>query len=133
MSSAERNVRIVKDMFLALNQGNMTAALKVFAERALWVIPGPPEIPYAGERIGRDAVAECFAIIARSVDYEKFEAREFVGEHDKVVAVGFEAVRAKSTGRLYEGHWAIVFTLKKNEITEFRLYWDSEAAAAAFR
>jgi uncharacterized protein len=127
------NVRIVKDMFRALNEGNMTAVLNSFAEEVEWLIPGPAEVPYAGPRRGRDQVADCFAIISKTIDFTAYETRKFICQEDLVVVLGFEALRVKATGNSVEIQWAMAFTVHKGVITTFRMYWDTHAAYLAFR
>ena len=127
------NVRIVKEMFLALNSGNMTAVLNSFAEDAEWFIPGAPVVPYAGHRRGRDQIAECFGIIAKTANYERFEARQFLGDHEHVVVLGEERVKSRGTGRAFVTEWAMWFVVKKGRIVGFRQFLDTAAAIAAFR
>ena len=46
--------------------------------------------------------------------------------------LGFERLRARPTGRVYETEWADVFTLREGKIVMFREYADTAAMTAAY-
>ena len=127
------SIRVVKQMFVALNEGNMTAVLNLFADEVEFEIPGPRDVPFVGRRHGRGEVAECFAQISKSALYENFEAREFLGSGERVVVIGHETLRSKETGRAFHNEWVMVFTVKRGKIVTFRNYWDTAAGQAAFK
>jgi ketosteroid isomerase-like protein len=130
----QENVRIVQEMFHAFGRGDAAALISMLSEDVVWYIAGPAElIPYAGERRGHEGVMQFLAGIGGSVEFERFEPREFVAQNDKVVALGFERGRVKANGRMFDNPWALVFTVRDGKVSEFRSYEDSAAVAAAFR
>jgi ketosteroid isomerase-like protein len=60
-----------------------------------------------------------------------FEPRDFVASQDKVVVLGAQRWKVKSTGITYEDEWAHVFTIENGRITKFQEYHDTAAEAAA--
>src|SRR6185312_13771060 len=88
-------------------------------------------IPFAGRRRGPQEVAEFFNMLAQTQTPELFEPREFIASHDKVIVLGNQRWRVKSTGRVYGDDWAHVFTIENGAIVKFQEYHDTAAEAAA--
>jgi ketosteroid isomerase-like protein len=73
-----------------------------------------------------------FAQLAESVDFKRFQPREFVSERDKVVALGFYEAAAKKTGRAFQSEWVMAFTIANGKVVKFREFADATAINAAF-
>jgi ketosteroid isomerase-like protein len=132
MGEAE-NVETVQRVFQAFGRGDIPGVLALLAEDVLWFFPGPPAIPFAGERRGHEGATQFFQTLGGAVEFEQFEVRELVAQGDKVVALGFERGRVRATGRTFDNPWALVFTLRGGRVAEFRSYEDTAALAEAFR
>lgn len=131
--SEQQNVQIVREAYASFKQGNIPDVLEKLSEDIDWFLPGPPEIvPVLGRRRGRQQVAEFFRSLAEHQDIEEFEAREFIAQGDKVVVLGNQRWRVKSTGRRTGGDWAHVFTLGDGKITKFEEYFDTHDAVQAY-
>ena len=52
---------------------------------------------------------------------------------NKVVVLGHERQRIKTTGQVVETEWAMVFALREGRIIKFHNYVDTHAVAAAHR
>jgi ketosteroid isomerase-like protein len=122
----------VKEFFADFGKGDIPAVLNTLAEDVDWFIPGPVAIPYAGERRGRERVEQFFTSFGDSVEVQKFEPREFIARGDRVVVLGHEVLKVKSTSKVVDNEWAMVFTVGKDKINTFRSYEDTAALAAAF-
>ena len=131
MSEAD-NVSVVQRAFEAFGRGDAPAFLSLLSEDVEWTIAGPPSVPYAGERRGREGVAEFLKAIGGAVEMERFEPQEFIAQGDKVAVVGFERARLRSTGKAFDNPWVLLFTLRDGKITRFRSYEDTHAMAQAF-
>jgi ketosteroid isomerase-like protein len=131
--SEKENTEVVRNVFEAFGRGDIQGLLSLLAEDVVWFIPGPAEVPFAGERRGHEGALQFFQTLGGAVEFERFEPREFVAQGDKVVAVGFERGRVKATGRTFDNPWALVFTLRDGRVAEFRGYEDTAAVAEAFR
>ena len=88
-------------------------------------------IPFAGTRHGREGVAQFFSLVGETLEFQQFEPREFVGQGDTVVVLGYERNLIKPTGRTFEQEWAHVYTLRDGKIATGRLFEDTAAEAAA--
>jgi uncharacterized protein len=81
-------VRLVQEFYAAFKRGDVTGALNTLADNVGWFIPGPKDIiRFAGERRGREQVAQFFAKLAEMQDAEQFDLREFVAQGDTVAAL----------------------------------------------
>jgi uncharacterized protein len=130
----QENVQVVQEIYAAFQRGDIEAVLKPLADDVRWWIAGSWEsIPYAGMRSGREQVAKFFVILGEVVEFERFEPYQYIAQGDEVVALGSDRRRFKSTDKVIESQWAMVFTLRQGQIVAFRAYDDTEAAAAALR
>jgi homoserine O-acetyltransferase len=123
---------VVKEFFAAFGKGDLPTVLNTLSPDVDWFIPGPPAIPYAGAKHGRDEVNDFFKKFLGSVDVVRFEPQSFVEESNKVVVLGFEDLRVKVNGNNVHNDWAMVFTVEKGKISKFRSYEDTAALVAAF-
>ena len=89
----------MQELFTALGSPDRRDVLAVLTEDVEWWVAGPPEIPYAGTFRGHAEVAQFFATFDEAIDYESWEAREFIAEGNTVVVVGEERWRAKRPAR----------------------------------
>lgn len=131
--SDQKNVQVVRDLFAAFTRGNVAGVLDTLTEDVEWRLGGPTETTYAGIRHGRDKVAEFFKVLHETSEFEQFDPQEFIAQGDKVVVLGHERQRIKTTGQVVEVDWAMVFTLRDGKIAKFRNYEDTSAGAAAHR
>src|SRR5688500_8256750 len=100
-ATAQQTPRQVVDaLFAAMQSGGRDQILALLSHDVEWWVAGPPEIPYAGTFRGHDEVARFFAMFNDSIDYESWEAQEFIAEGEMVVIVGQERWRAKPSGHL---------------------------------
>jgi ketosteroid isomerase-like protein len=130
--SAQENKRVVQSVFEAFGRGDIPGVLSVLADDVLWTMPGPPEVPYYGERRGHEGVTDFFVRLGTHVEFESFEPREFIAEGERVVVLGFERGRVRSTGKIFDNDWALVFTVRDGKVSHFRSYENTGAVADAF-
>ena len=128
---ASTNAAVVRQFYEALGSGDMPAVLDLLSDDVEWVYQGPPAIPFAGTRHGREGVANFFSVLGETLEFERFEPREFVAQGDRVVVVGFERNLIKSTGRAFEQEWVHDFTLREGKISKVRSFEDTAAYVEA--
>jgi ketosteroid isomerase-like protein len=61
------------------------------------------------------------------------ELRQFLTDRDTVAVLGFARCRARSTGKIYETDFIHLVTFQDRKITRFQEFFDTYAAAEAFR
>ncbi|MDP9485975.1 MAG: nuclear transport factor 2 family protein [Actinomycetota bacterium] len=129
---ARTNVDVVQATYEAVGREDIPALLDLLTEDVEWTFQGPPVIPFAGTRHGREGVEEFFSLVGETLEFKRFEPREFVGQGDTVVVLGYEHNLIKPTGRTFEQEWAHAYTLRDGKIAKFRALEDTAAYVAAF-
>jgi ketosteroid isomerase-like protein len=127
----QENVRTVEAVYAAFGRGDLGALLNTLAEDVVWQHPGPAAIPWAGERRGRDEVAQFFIAVNQHVEVEQFAPRMFVTSGDEVIVLGHERMRTRTGGRVYHTDWVHAFTVRGGRIVDYREYTDTAAIAEA--
>lgn len=131
-NSARTNTEIAQALYAYFGEGNLPAILDLLTDDIKWTCPGPKAIlPYTGVFHGKEGVTEFFKQISENKDFPKFEAREYVAEGDKVVALGYWDAISKKTGKPYSGDWAMAFYFRDGKISEHKEYYDSYGEAEA--
>lgn len=131
--SGSSNIDIVKQGYAAFGQGDIPGILALNDASTEWTLPGASHVPWAGTFRGHDELQKFFAVLATSVEFEAFEPRQFLGDGDTVVVLGYEKGRVKETGKAFELHWVHVHTLSGGKTTHFLEYTDTAAVAEACR
>jgi ketosteroid isomerase-like protein len=122
----------VQEGYAEFARGDVQTLLGRFADDIEWVIPGSKNNPLTGIYEGRNRVGEFFKLLSDLTEISTFEPREFIAEGDKVVVLGRETGRVKSTGRTFQSDWAMAFTLRNGKIVKFQEYADTANLDAAF-
>jgi ketosteroid isomerase-like protein len=130
--STEANKRVVQTVFEMFGRGDVPGLLELITDDAEWAAPGPETVPYFGERSGREGALEFFKNLGSSVEFESFEPGDLIAEGDRVVALGHERGRVRSTSKVFDNAWALVFTIREGKVAGFRCYENTAAIAEAF-
>lgn len=130
--SAEENKRVVQAIFEAFGRGDVPGVLSHLSEDVTWKAPGPEVVSYFGDRRGHAGATEFFVQLGTNVDFEYFEPGVFVAEDDRVVALGRERGKVKTTGKSFDNDWALVFTFAGGKVSDFQIYENTSAIAEAF-
>ena len=128
----QANLELVGRLYRAFGDRDLPTVLALLAEDVDWLFFGPPSIPFAGHYRGRAEVENFFRIALGSMDFLEFEPEEFSATPHHVLVQGREKGRAKATGRVWEIHWAHVFSIENDRIVKMREYYDTASVAAAF-
>ena len=124
------NADIIRGAYGAFKRGDVAAVLSIFDDDIDWVTPGPRELPTAGHRRGRQAVAEFFQKLTEAFKVERFEEQEFIEQGNRIVVLGEETLCLRATGRAVEFNWAHVFDMRDGKVVRFREYGDTAPAVA---
>ena len=134
MGGEQTSLQVVRDAYAAFERADIADLLEMLTDDVEWFEPGPPEVlPWAGPRRGAGQVGEFFRAMDEALEFEAFEPREFIAQDDTVVVLGFDRIRLKSSGRLVESDWAMVFTIRDGKIARLRDYFDTAPMLAALR
>jgi ketosteroid isomerase-like protein len=127
--SAEKNIQIIKDAYAAFSRGDLPSVFAAFDHGIQWIMPGNSVL--AGERNGKEEVAEFFRTLSERWDMLAFEPLEFIGSGDRVVAFGRYEMRSRQTGRTTASHWAMAWTFRDGKAIRFQEYTDTSTLEAA--
>ena len=133
MDHLNENEKIVREAYAAYLRADLQAVLEICSEDTEWLAFGPPDqLPYAGSHRGREQVTRYFAILDDKEESTHLVPHEFVTTGDKVIVFGSYKARVNATGLRFETDFVHVFTLRGGKITNFRDYYDTAAAVAAY-
>jgi len=132
--SEARNIQVVKDAYAAFQRGDINGVLAVLDNNVDWhPVKGAEGVaPHAGQRHGRAAVGEFFAQLAMSMEFTRFEPKEFIAQGDQVAVVGEYAGSIKATGGKVSSDWVMVFTVRDGKVARFREWTDSAQLVRAY-
>ena len=128
---SEGNLDVIRRGYEAFGRGDINALLESFDEQIQWLTPGPSELPTSGRRTGRQAVAQFFTAVNDAFDIQRFEPKEFIAQGDRIVVLGSETARVKSTGRVLDLDWVHVFAMRNGKVVAFQEFFDTAAVVAA--
>jgi uncharacterized protein len=129
-----QNVELIKSGYAAFTRGDIQALIELFSEDLDFQHPMPQSIwPWAGKRNGRAGFAEFIAGLNDTVEYEQFEAREFIGQGDYVAVLVFERTRVKATSVVFEIFEMHVFKFKDNAVVQLLIFEDTAPILAALQ
>jgi ketosteroid isomerase-like protein len=123
--SEQENLKTIESVYAAFGRADLPFILKALAEDVDWRHPRPADIPWGGDRRGREAVAQFFAAIGQHVAIELFSPDQFIARGDQVIVLGHERVRTRAGGRVYQVEWVHVWTLRDGVVAGFREYTDT--------
>ena len=127
--SVEENIQTVKNFFAAIASGDKKALLALAAEDIEWMIPGE-DWPLAGTRHGHAGLANLLETASKSIETST-EPREFIGQGDRVLVIGYASGKIKATNKAFEDHWVFAITVHDGKLTSIREYIDTQALARA--
>ena len=127
------NIDAVKAMYAAFGRGDIPEILARMDESILFTIPGSSQIPVSGGRNGLPQVRRFFEDLAQRYEFTVFEARDYIAQGNRVVALVHYEARDKVTGRNFSADSAMLWTFGNGRAIRFQEYTDTEAIANAAR
>jgi ketosteroid isomerase-like protein len=127
------NVNTVQQVYAAFAKRDIKAILSMLSPDVEWGEPPNPFNPAAGTRQGHAGFLEWLNIGRQSEEILVLEPRKFLTDNDTVAVVGYTKCLAKPTGKSYETDFVHLVTIKDGKIVRFQEFFDTYAAAEAFR
>ena len=128
------NVSLVKTLYGAFGRGEISKIVAAAAEDCRWEVVGrPSDFPTLGAHKGRAGVRRFFDSVDEHLTFHEFVPGEFHALDDKVFVIGHYAMTVKKTGRSFAGDWIHIFTIRNDQIVDFREFTDTARAAEAYR
>ena len=131
--SEQENVELVKQGYAAFGSGDIEKLLSMYAEDIEWTIPSIEGAPFGGTLRGRGQVAKFFASLSEAEDIQEFTQEDYIAQNDRVVVTGRSKAVVKASGRTLELEYVHLFTISGGKVQRFVEYFDTAAAAEAYR
>jgi len=125
-------LELVQHAYQSFGRGDVQAMLAVMSEDFEWDSRYPAGVPIAGVWRGHGGVLTMLKTLNETLDVLAFTVNEFIAQGDKVVVLGFDESRAKSTGRTYHNDWVHVWAVQNGKLNRVRTYNDTASALSAF-
>lgn len=127
-----QNTANVQEMYAAFGRGDIATLLDHCTDDIVWngVYGCGPQVPQAGERRGKAAVAEFFKQVAETEKFEALEPRDFITTGDIVVTLGHYTGQTH-VGKRFDGDFAMVFHMRDGKVARFQEFCDSLGITAA--
>jgi ketosteroid isomerase-like protein len=126
-------VNVIQQVFKDFATGNIQGIVDACANDVVFGIYKNPYFRPSGLYYGKEGVIEFFNLLNQNVRYTNFEAREFISQDDRVIALGHRAGTVKQTGKTFEHDWCFSFTVRNGEIQNYFGFEDTYDYAQAFQ
>jgi ketosteroid isomerase-like protein len=133
MRSPRENIEFVRALYRAFERRDIPSILAALSDTVTWAEPANPDNPAGGTRHGHEGFLEWLRIGHESEEVLTLEPKEFLANLDSVAVVGHTTCRVRATGKQYETDFVHLVTLNADKVERFREFFDTYAAAAAFR
>jgi ketosteroid isomerase-like protein len=127
------NLAVVRQVYAAFARRDMNAVLVHLSHDVVWSEPENPFNPAAGTRHGHAGFLEWARVGHEAEDVEVLAPQSFLTSEDAVAVVGRLKCRVRRTGRSYESDFVHVVWFRDGMIVRFQEFFDTYAAAEAFR
>jgi len=133
MSDPRKNIELVQSLYQAFAVRDIPSMLKMLSPSVEWGEPPNPFNPAGGTRRGHEGFLEWLRVGNESEEVLVLEPRDFLTNLHSVAVVGYTKCRVRATGREYETDFVHLVLLKDGKVQSFREFFDTFAAAEAFR
>ena len=130
--SPEQNVQVVKQVYDAFQRGDIETLLSHVSDEIVFVIPGPSQMPTAGNWRGVAGMRQFFARFYESVEFKEFNVRDYVASGDRVITLGDYVGLIKRNTKTVASEWAMSWRLRDGKVVEFREFNDTLTIAEGF-
>ena len=121
---SQDNIAFVRSLYEAFGRGDVDTVLAGFDENIEW--NEPEAIPYGGQHVGPQAVAEnVFGPVTSDFDDFSVVPEEILADGERVVVLLTLRGTAKETGKTLEMPSAHAWIVRDGKATEFRQLADS--------
>jgi ketosteroid isomerase-like protein len=133
MSDPHHNIAFVQSLYQAFAARDIPRILNVLSPSVEWSEPPNPFNPAAGTHYGHAGFLDWLRMGNESEEVILLEPRDFLANVHSVAVVGYTKCRVRATGREYETDFVHLVELKDGKVQSFREFFDTFAAAEAFR
>ena len=127
------HVEVVQQCYAEFGKGNVQGLLNLLHDDVTWIDPGAPDIPYAGERKGKQEVQQFFMGMGSAVEFTRFEPQLFLNDGNFVVVKGYFSGKSRSTGKAAESDWVMIWEVVNDKVKSYQAFIDTHNVASALK
>jgi ketosteroid isomerase-like protein len=132
-ASPGEHLRIVQLLYAAFGRRDIAGMLALLDPEVEWGEPANPFNPAGGTRRGHDGFLEWLRTGNEAEEVLELVPQRFLTDADAVAVVGFTRCRVRATGRTYATDFVHLAVLRGGRVIRFQEFFDTWAAAEAFR
>jgi hypothetical protein len=130
--SAE-NTALVRKLYEDFGRGDIAGVLDALSPDVEWGEPDNPFNPCAGTWHGHEGFLTWAGIGKESEEILSLVPQQILAQDDTVAVIGHTTCRARRTGRTYQTDFVHLVQVEAGKVRRFREFFDTFAAAEAFR
>lgn len=127
------NLELTQEIYSNLGKKDLAAVFASLADDVEYVIPGSPDIPYAGVFNGKEGVGRFYKTLFDAVQLTSNEVKSMTPDGQKVIVLGAFTGIAKLTGKTFESKWVIIWTFVDGKVKQHQAFLDTNNIASALR
>ena len=127
------NLELVQEIYGHFSTGNIPAVFGMLTDDVNYLIPGSPDIPYAGTFNGKQQVGSFYKILNDTLQYTSFDINSFTVDGDKIIVQGKFAGFAKTTNKNFATDWIMIWTFSEGKVKQHQTFLDSNNIANSLK
>ena len=129
--SVEDNVALMRSLYEAYSRRNPAPLFENLSEAVQFhFVAHPDHFTFAGSHTGKDGVQRALELIAQEYDWLVYQARDFIAEGDRVVALTDGVIQHRASGKELPMRMVDIIRIEDGRIVEFTEFFDSAAMLA---
>jgi ketosteroid isomerase-like protein len=129
--SVEDNVALMRSLYEAYSRRDPAPLFENLGEAVQFhFVAHPDHFTFAGSHTGRDGVQRALELIAQEYDWLVYQARDFIAEGDRVVALTDGVIQHRASGKELPMRMVDIIRIEDGRIVEFTEFFDSAAMLA---
>lgn len=116
---------VVERMFAAFGNGDVDKFVATVSDDTVWIYHGTQIIP-KGTYEDKEGARRFITNILNSTEIISFEPQQYIVEDNKVVVLGQEHQKVKSSGKELKQKWVQVYTVENDLITRMEEFATSD-------
>jgi len=136
MTEQEKNIQMVKDVFAAMNRGDMNYILDRAADDIEWQSPvtgaTAEPISWAKPRRGKAEISAFFKELFDKITLVEMKPLTFTAQDDRVFVEGTTKGIVKSNKQEYSSTWMMAITIRNGKCLRMKHFYDTADILKAF-
>jgi len=129
--SVEDNVALMRSLYEAYSRKDPAPLFENLGEAVQFhFVAHPDHFTFAGSHAGKDGVQRALELIAQEYDWLVYQARDFIAEGDRVVALTDGVIQHRASGKELPMRMVDIIRIENGRIVEFTEFFDSAAMLA---